>query len=387
MVHQVQTVDVKDRMQSAVEQKLINFDDERYAPKTGVVNVVPIRTNKITKEINHTFSSFVDPTTGEWFGIPVRIGPDGKYVFKKIRMTGSREFNLRNPEERREFILLKYYPGTIGSPYLRGKPRFKIHDPLEEARRDIERHAKRKQAMEIADTLISGEDTNLLIGFARLFNITPGTDNIIVVKKLMLDKSEREPEQFLEKWENTTLRDVKIAIKRGIATALIKNQPGKGYVYQGVPIGSNEQNVESYFLENTDMLHQLDTESKTADPLYVKPGEKLPDGVEEPVEVPEATSPELTQVEGDGLMDQITNMKAQTEGATETPAEAAEEEATDDEVPEEAPVVVDQAELAKWRAKCQEKGYPESEWGQLGTVSDITEYITIKSTGIYDEQE
>jgi hypothetical protein len=187
------TVGVKERLLNAVEQELVDFDAIEDVPKTGMVTVEPIRKNKVSGDFSHSFSCFQDRESGAWFGIPDRLGEDGKYIFRRIRMTGSRDFNLSNPMERAEFIMLKYYPGTIGSPHAVGKPRYKIYDPLAEAQRDIAKHSARRKANAVVDDLIDNpERINDLIGFARVFNFRPESEDLVIIKKLMLDKAAAE---------------------------------------------------------------------------------------------------------------------------------------------------------------------------------------------------
>lgn len=363
------TLSVKDKMMNAVEQELVDFDAIEDVPKVGTVTVEPVRKNKVSGDFSHGFSCYQHPDTGAWFGIPDRIGEDGKFVFKKIRMTGSRDFNLKNKMERAEFIMLKYYPGTIDSPWPAGKPRYRIYDPLAEARKEIEKHSARRKAASVVDDLIDNKERlNDLIGFSRVFGFKPEHEDILIIKKLMLDKAEKDPTGFLSKWENKQLCNTEIAIKRGIATALIKNVPGKGWMFNAITIGSSEQIMTSYFLENTDAMHQLDIESKKADTMFDQElSEKL--AKEEVNTTENGHAPKTPEV----VKEIVDNAEINE----------------DPPVEEEQEVVIDEVEVQKkvndLQEKCRTRGYPSNEWEHFSLVGELIDYMTSKAGGGFDE--
>jgi len=284
-------------------------------------------------------------------------------------MTGSKDFNLKNPAERAEFIILMHYPGTVDSPFQSGKAKYRIYDPLAEAEKDILKHSARRKANGIVDKLIDDDESkNDLIGFSRIFGFKPESEHLTIIKKLMLDKAENDPHGFLEKWENKELRNAQIAIKRGIATGLIKNMPGKGYVFNSIPIGSSEQIMTSYFLENTDSMHQLDIESKAKDKLFDH-------------ELSVKLAQEEVKVSSNGNA-----TKALVEEVKEAVVELVVEETEEEEEAEVADLAEVKAMVTELQNKCRKRSYPAEEWNALSTIGELQDYMTSKASGGYEDE-
>ena len=149
---------------------------------------------------------------------------------------------------------------------------FKIVDPLEESKNNMELSKLRRRATDVAFSLC-GEDSkrNELIGFARVVGIPVEGLNILTIESELVAAAEKDPGLFLDRWSNVKMRDILIVVKRGISTAVIASEPGRGYVYNGVPIAQREDGVIAYFSENPDALHAVDMESKRKDNMYQNP--------------------------------------------------------------------------------------------------------------------
>ena len=343
-MEQVDVQALKTNLLKAIEQRIVDFDDLELAPKEGRVTIKPVRRNKVTKEFNHQFSTFKDPRTNIVFGIPV--GVDDKthsLKFKRIRMTGSREFNLEIEVERKEFIMLKYYPGTLGSPYRSGPAKYEIHDPEAQAKANLEKGKERRRATAIADEIVyENEKIYELMDFARVLGLNPDLESEIVIKSSVMDRAENDPVEFLKQWDNSKMRSVTAIFRRGLAVGLIKNEPGKGYEYSGQICGLTENACLSFFMERPDVLNGLDVESKRLDKFY-----------------------------SDGAAEKAKEAEEKIETKTKTPEVEKTEKGNEE------------SEKDKIKSALKAMSYPEEEWENLETAEKLTDYLNAKASGDY----
>ena len=324
-----------DQMQNMINKDYIDFDEKnadgsyKWASKEGLVDIVPIKQYK-HKEPNFQFKSY--QVNGVTYGIPLKINPiDNTFIFKAIRITGARQFDLSNRADREEYIMISNWHQCKQSPNQRGRALVGIYDRGLEARQNIDKFKLSKEARRIAEDLaFESDQINDMYGMARLMGIEPKNESDDVIRERILMYSTENPTEFLAKWQDESTRNITITIKRGLATGLIQKTMDRGYTYNSVPVGSTEMSMINHFRENPDVLTALDIESKRKDEKYVKVAS---------IESIEVKPEVIAQVRSE-----------------------------------------DKDQLLKYQAMAAKKGYKKSEWESLN-LKALENYLQDKSIG------
>jgi len=260
---------LKDR--NGIEHKVVNFENEIYAPRTGIIEIGAIR--KTSRHENYTSIPYTkDHKTGIIYGIVIGINDKtNELSYQKVSIGDGAYLDLSNPIDRRKYIVLKHAHFVADSPLAQGKPRYKIIDREAEAKKIIAINKKKRHAEDIIDDLKIVE----MYDMARTLGLPVETSSPDMVKSELI-KFVAKPaspghgnksggEQFLDIWDDVH-RPILIMLKRCLATGVVNFDMNKGYVTKNnIPLGSSEPQVINYLLKNSSILLSLDQESKNLD--------------------------------------------------------------------------------------------------------------------------
>lgn len=183
--------------------------------RTGRLRVVPVHNNKF-KDVDLAFKVFVDSKRMIVYGVPSGKETNGDTKFRQIRITGHREFDLSLPQDAMEFYVLSNHPACEGSPFQAAKPLVKIMDAEKEANNYI---ADLRASREIEDMLLSDSTPDSQIkDWGMLFGYSPEVNGVNVIRKELIEKARRSPEEIKKILGNVDEANMKILLMKGSQT-------------------------------------------------------------------------------------------------------------------------------------------------------------------------
>ena len=264
-----------------MEQRLTQYKQELYDGqgfskkllRKGIIQLRPILDSDVTKrDTNLSFRAYKDKETETMRGIPIGQNPDGTYKFKQIIVRGTRFFNLELMQDAKEWDVIKDHETVKGSKHQNMRPLFYIFDPEQEANTNIGKFNRFQKVYDYINDL-SG---NNLRSFGRLFGINPDHASDSIIKSTLLDEAFKNPADMLEKMDNKEKTEVMIILERAISVGLIQETLEQGFLYKGgIQLGRNKNGVIESLINDKQMLHGIDNESKDLDEKhYLKKEEK-----------------------------------------------------------------------------------------------------------------
>jgi hypothetical protein len=233
--------------------RFIDFNDPKTCERVGTKNLLPIKPEKFNES---TFRAFKDPAHDLWFGIRTGWDKDGNPIFRKIKITAARYYNLELPVDAMEYTVVKHHESVKGSKFERGRPFLYVEDPEEEANMKAERIISAVKPVELAATLHGTKLKN----FARVMGVVVKDNSEVIVKGMLLEKAQKDPAGFMDKWENTD-RDVLEILLRAVEYGVITNDNIKGYMYKNaVPMGNNRLAAISFLKQDKPLLSAIELE-------------------------------------------------------------------------------------------------------------------------------
>jgi len=244
--------------------KVVNFDNPKMCPRKGVIDVQAIRiTNR--HENRKSFSITKDHQTGIFYGIPTGIDPkSGELKFQRVILYNSLQLNLSNPLDAKLWTVIRYSEFLEGSPNARGKAEYKVFDREKEAEIVIVENKSKRKAALIIDNMQPLE----MYDMARNCGLSVENDSPALVQSLLYKKSENNPKEFLEIYDNVN-RPILTVFKRGLVTGLIRFDVNRGYIWkESLPLGGNDSAVVKYLHSNISLLVTMDQETKERDNIF-----------------------------------------------------------------------------------------------------------------------
>jgi hypothetical protein len=245
--------------------KVVNFDNEIYAPKIGIIELVPMK--RTNRHQNTLRMSAVLDTTGDFFyGIPAgfdRISNSIKW--QPIVIFDYETLDLSVPDQRKKWIVIKNGYSIEKSPNLQGKPKYKVYNKEEEAQKFMLQRAPKRRAIEVAEGLIGRE--LIAMGRAHGFQVETMSETQLAAK--IIQSAEENHVRFLEFWNNPSRVQVAI-LHNGIATGVLHVDPINGYMYGGLQLGISEAFAVDYLTKDPHMCQVIDQESKKKESASIK---------------------------------------------------------------------------------------------------------------------
>jgi len=243
---------------NGTEYHLLNLDDDKYAPRTGIVEFVPLKTSK--RHINNvTFSQYRDSETGLVVGIPLGIDKNKQVIWQTINVRDTVAFDLSIPMERAKAIIFGRSFYVKGSPNFRNgsKTVYKKADKEEEANTFMKTRAIKRQAEDIASALFGDalRDMGYALGKDPKF-MSPTMLMMEVIKE-----AEKDPQRFMEIY-NSDARQQLTVIKRGLATGVLEQSLNTGITYNGIPLGHSDFEAMDYLKKNPSTFTSIDLQAK-----------------------------------------------------------------------------------------------------------------------------
>lgn len=256
------------------EHKAINFDWEGHAPKTGIVEVIPLKfakgyNNAVRHHNEVTFGRNTDKKQGYIIGAPQAFDKDGFITWKRFTLRGAEFLDLSVRAEREKWICIKYGPFLKGSPNFinSSKTVYEAVDKEREANSFKLSRRSRISASEIAGNLVgeSLKDMALAIGFdpksmsedQLWMEVVKFAEN--TTKDRITGKTGSD--MFLEIYNSETRADL-VTLKRAISTGVVTITPALGYSWNGHTLGFTEADATVFIRQNNSIRSTIDALSR-----------------------------------------------------------------------------------------------------------------------------
>lgn len=254
------------------EHKVINFDWEGYAPREGMVELVPLKfakgyDNAIRHQNEASMSRMPDKKTGMINGIPSGFDKDGFILYKRLTVRGAEFLDLSDDNQRKKWICIKL------GPFLKGSPNFQtqsktVYESVDKEKQAVEffKHRKlKRKATEIAESLHGQE----LIEVAIMIGKDPKQYSTTMLEMEVINFADNPEkingktgaERFLEAYNSDTKVEL-IVLKRGLSVGILTENLNQGINYNGISLGFTEFEAVNYLKNHPATLTSIDIQSR-----------------------------------------------------------------------------------------------------------------------------
>jgi hypothetical protein len=162
---------------------------------------------------------------------------------------------MENLNDIKIWSVLRFHPDIEGSPFQRDYPIYRIWDPTDEAKSQINRNIAMKEAFKLTDLI--KDKAKDLVNFARyLGEDVHSSSNHSIVYGMILKAAASDPYTFIRKWNNKT-RGYAERFFSGVALGLINNEPDNGLVYRNITLGFSEEDAIQKLSEDPNLMKNL----------------------------------------------------------------------------------------------------------------------------------
>lgn len=257
--------------------KVINFDNPKYAPKEGIVELYPIKKAKGVAGPNGiphrhkadlSFTVCTDKAQMFFVGIPNGFDREsGDLKFQKLRFNDVEILDLSVESQRRKFIVFKYSTFFVDSPNyaLSQKTTYGLVDKAKEADLFFANRKIKRKAAEIAEALVGEllEETALALGIdPKMYSPTQLSKAVIEYAEDMNKVDGKTGAQrFLEAYDNDFKSEL-IILKRGLSMGIVTETPNAGIAYNGTTLGYSDDEVVRYLKNHAATAVSIDTQAR-----------------------------------------------------------------------------------------------------------------------------
>lgn len=225
--------------------RVANLANEKYCKRHGLIELVAFQTSK--KHDNWLRFGYIhDRDNDLYYGIPSGYDDKGKLIWKPIIVADDAVFDLTKTNDAEIWAVLRNHYSVEGSPFAKGKPKYKVYDKEKEANLFLAKDGLRRNAMEIARGLY-GEN---LLEMCRAAGKDVESMSAPIMSMTIIDFADKNPDKFLQIWDNPSRKEL-FTFKRGISVGIINYDPVmSAYMYNGVTLGTSEPQAVEYLRKN-----------------------------------------------------------------------------------------------------------------------------------------
>jgi hypothetical protein len=253
------------------EYQLLNLENDNLAPRSGIVEVKPLKVTK-RHDNNVNFRILSDKPTGYLIGIPIAFDHEsGKPIWQKISIGSYEMYDLSIPAQRQIWIMVKNSPyytdivnGVEQNPNFDAgvKTRYRAIDKQRESINlmksiKIKRTAERI-AIALADTPRELEDVALMCA------IDPKSMLVETLWAEVYKFAQGKPEDFMKIYRSASKAELAV-LKRGLLTGVLQHSLKEGYNFQGLSLGHSEEMAISFLVDHPQTVAAIDALSRQKD--------------------------------------------------------------------------------------------------------------------------
>jgi len=229
---------------------------------TPWVEIQPI-SEDMHKSPNRMATFQKDPKTGVLYGIPIAEDDFGNIRWQKIQLHDHLSLNLDKRDDARIWAAVRFHPEIQGSPWQSDTPYYKIYDPVEEAKIEINEVEQIKLAFNRVDKLL--EDPKSMVHFVRYL----GEDlmenaNYRIVRGRLLASARNHPMEFNKRWDSRA-RSYAEHFYSAKALGIISSEADRGFLFKGISLGLSENEAIKFLSEDSGTMNSIVTELSDKD--------------------------------------------------------------------------------------------------------------------------
>lgn len=241
---------------NGIKHRIFNFENPELCRRTGVIELEPVK-RKSNHENYLSITKCYDKTNDIIIAIPRGINSKTKELeFERINLREEEIYDLTKPKEAMRWAVVKHhrYIDLDGTKTRYGmKPKYKVYDKELEAEVFHMERVKKRKSVDIAE----GFNTSQLRDMA--INLGFNADNMSIRQMSMkvIQFSEEKPKAFLEIWDNPSRHQLTV-LKKGLACAVLTQDPILGVCYGGLSLGAAEPQAIAYLQDNIQLCNTIE---------------------------------------------------------------------------------------------------------------------------------
>ena len=191
-----------------------------------------------------------DPITGVLYGVPNGEDEYGNIKWQRLQMSDSLSLNLDVEMECRIWTVLRFNSDIEGSPFQKQNPYYKVFDPVDQAKAEIDEITHMRKAFDLFDRLKASPKE--MVFFARyLGEDLRSNSNRSIVEGAISRYARNNPVDFINKFEAKE-RSFAERFFSALSLGIIEQHPDKGYTYRNMPLGhSQEEAIKMMSMDNS----------------------------------------------------------------------------------------------------------------------------------------
>lgn len=244
---------------NGMEYKFVNFNNPEICPRQGIVEIEALRDKNFRKDSDFSLSigTPVDPDGVIW-AIPTGVNKaDGSFKFQRIMLKANTFFDRNIDNQAKMCAIVMHSQHVMGSPLLKGRPKFKVRNKEEQAKKGLDKKKLSVDAYAIASKLFGDE----LRDIASTIGYPVDNQSETIISNQVTDYAFNSPEDFLKIW-NDPNRNYLTILKKAVSVGVVENNLALGYLYNGLNLGRTESHAVLYLRDKPDLAVAIDTITK-----------------------------------------------------------------------------------------------------------------------------
>lgn len=241
---------------NGIKHRIFNFENFELCRRTGIIELEPVK-RKSSHENYLSITKCYDKVNDIIIGIPRGINSKTKELeFERLVLREEEIFDLTKPKDAMRWAVWKHHrdidlDGTKTRYGMR--PKYKVYDKEREAEIFHFDRVKKRKAVDIAEGLSTSQLRDMAI------NLGFNADSMSIKQKSMkiIQFSEEKPKAFLDIWDNPNRHQLTI-LKKGLACAVLTQDPILGICYGGLSLGTAEPQAIAYLQDNIQLCNTLE---------------------------------------------------------------------------------------------------------------------------------
>lgn len=253
------------------EYNLLNLENDKLAPRSGIVELKPIKVTK-RHDNNVSFKVLSDKATGHLIGIPIAFDHEsGKPIWQKITISSYEMYDLSIKSQRQEWIMVKnspYYTDIVNGVeqninFDSGlKTKYKAIDKQRESMNLMKSIKVRRTAEDIALALV--DTPRELEDVALMCSIDPKSMSTEVLWAEVYKYAQGKPDDFMKLYRSASKAELSV-LKRGLLTGVLQHSLKEGYNFEGLSLGHSEEMAISFLIDHPQTVAAIDALSRQKD--------------------------------------------------------------------------------------------------------------------------
>ena len=245
-----------------IKVKVVDFDEcvkmlVKERKDKGMSMIIELKAIRIDKhkELSDTISWTKDPLTAIYYGMPFGLHQDGNVKWRKVLLKEFNSFDLRRPDEAKQWVVCMMHSHVKGTPLANADPVFYIYDADVEASATSQKAMTMKSAIDKAHKMPKDKTLNFhrFLAIPAPTEITPQR-----IKNDIMAFAMENPEEFMNKYDDPN-RAIQELFNAAKSLGAITYDLDKGFVFRGTFLGFTDLETIRFLKEDTTTLNGINS--------------------------------------------------------------------------------------------------------------------------------